>query len=56
MPLQRPIMLPPDLGPFGEIVLRGRGAHVALEADDLAPEPGLFLDGFGGGEAGVEEP
>ncbi len=55
-------MLAPQLGPSGKVVLRRRGGHFALEADDFAAEAGLdgcvfrWGGGEGGGEGGVERP
>jgi hypothetical protein len=40
---QRLVMLPPYLGPLGEVILRGRGRHFAFQADNFAAESRLFL-------------
>lgn len=59
MLLERFIVLPPNLGPAGEIVLRTDGVHLTLQAHDLFTQSYLLLHVFRGRperEAAVDLP
>ena len=43
------VVLPAELGPFCEFVLRGNGGELALQADDFAAEGCGLVGIFGGG-------
>lgn len=52
------VVLAPDAGPFGEVVLRGDGLHLAVQAHDVCAQLTALrrILALGGGEGGVEGP